>query len=357
MLIDAAALRRVAFEIVKHGGSEDAEATIVSDHLVRANLAGHDSHGVGMLPAYVRNLQAKLLNPNTAVALIKDEGSIMVFDGQWGYGQRVAKEMMEAALERCKSTGVVVSALRQAHHIGRIGSYGEQSIAAGMVSLHFVNVIGHNPLVAAFGGAEARFVTNPICLAMPGTDNSEPIVLDMATSRIAAGKVRVALNKGEQVMPDALIDHQGQATTDPKAIFEEPKGALLPFGQHKGYGLALFCELFAGALAGGNTIQPGNERHQSIINSMLTIIIDPKKLVDENWMKAEIDALVDYVKSSRTAAGVDAVMVAGDPERKAMAKRNAEGIPVDETTWEQMLEAGEALGFSQAEANRIAGVS
>ena len=354
MLIQKEALQQLATAIVQHGGSDAAEAALVSDHLVRANLAGHDSHGVGMIPAYVDRLQADLLKPNTSAKLIKDDGAIMVFDGQRGYGQRVAREAMAAALERCQQTGVVLLALRQAHHIGRVGTYGEQSIEAGMVSLHFVNITDHDPLVAAFGGSEARFVTNPICIAMPGTERTEPILLDMATSRIAAGKVRVAMNKEVPVADGMLIDADGQMTNDPNVMFSEPKGALLPFGEHKGYGLALFCELLAGALGGGGTIQPNNPRYHGIINNMLAIVIDPKRLVEQDWLNSEIDALIDYVKASRPADPDTPVLVAGDPERIAKVQREHEGISVDPNTWEQLLVAGEKVGLSRAEARRIA---
>lgn len=354
MLIKVAALRRWAFAILQHAGSADTEAEWVSDHLVRANLAGHDSHGVGMLPAYIRNLQAGLLNANTPVKLVKDDGAILVFDGQWGYGQRVTREAMEIAIQRCRDTGVVAFALRQAHHMGRIGTYGEQSIAAGLASIHFVNVTDHDPLVAPFGGADGRFVTNPICLAMPGTMQSEPVLLDMATSRIAAGKVRVAMNKGVAVADGILIDAQGRPTNDPRQLFHPPKGALLPFGEHKGSGLALFCELLAGALGGGGTIQPGNTRKHSIINSMLGIILDPKRFVDLAWMQAEVDALLNYVKASPPADPEKPVMVAGDPERKAAAMRGRDGIDIDPTTCEELLAAGEKVGLPRAAAPAMA---
>jgi len=237
---------------------------------------------VGMLPAYVDNLKKGRLLPNTTAECIKDDGPFMVFDGHLGYGQRVAKEAMDAAIDRCRGTGITLMALRNAHHIGRIGTYGEQSIAAGLVSLHFVNVCDHDPWVVPFGGAAARFITNPMCLAMPGTERSGPILLDMATSRIAVGKVRVAKNKGVAVAEGVLIDNEGRPTTDPNTLFSEPKqSALMPFGEHKGYGLALFCELLAGALGGGGTIQPGNQRFNGIVNNMLTIVIDPARLVEQ----------------------------------------------------------------------------
>ncbi|MEZ4607778.1 MAG: malate/lactate/ureidoglycolate dehydrogenase [Deinococcales bacterium] len=279
-------LKSIIQAILQKAGSEPLEAEIVSDHLLEANLVGHDSHGVGMIPTYIRNLKAGLLKANQHARLVKDEGSIMMFDGQQGYGQVQAKEAMAAAIQRCQAMGLVLMTLRNSHHIGRIGSYGEQGIEAGLVSLHFVNVRGHKPIVAPFGGKESRFITNPICIAMPSP--SGPILLDMATSKIAMGKARVAMLKGEQVLEGALIDAEGLPTTEPQVLFKEPLGALLPFGEHKGYGLALFCELLAGGLSGGGTIQPENERSSGVYNNMFSLIIDPKKLVDETWLSHEV---------------------------------------------------------------------
>ncbi len=335
-------------EILQQAGSDEYEAALVAEHLVRANLTGHDSHGAIMLPTYIKNLQAGLLIPGTSAKLIRNDGSIMVFDGQRGYGQRVAFEAMEAAISRCRETGLVVMALRNAHHIGRVGSYGEQSIAAGLVSLHFVNVIDHPPLVAPFGGRDARISTNPICIAMPATAQNPAVLLDMATSRIARGKAMVAMNKGERMAEGLLLDSDGEPTTDPVVMFREPAGALLPFGEHKGYGLAFFCELLAGVLTGGGTIQPENVRRGGIINNMLTFVVDPGRLVEHDWMQSEIDAVIRHVKNSPASVAGECVMVAGEPEQKKYAERSADGISLDEVTWEEILCVAEDLGISRS---------
>src|SRR5437879_1390042 len=160
-------LRRVTSAILKSGGSAAPEADLVADHLVQANLAGHDSHGVGMIPAYVRHLKAGLVVPNTRAKLVKDDGAVRMFDGGRGYGRRVAGEALAAGITRCRQTGVVALTLANAHHIGRVGAYGELASAAGLVSLHFVNVADHRGLVAPFRGSDARFSTNPVCIAVP----------------------------------------------------------------------------------------------------------------------------------------------------------------------------------------------
>lgn len=345
MILSETTLHGLILRLVAAAGSDEAEAVMVADHLLRANLTGHDSHGVGMLATYLKSIKAGLLKPNTAVTRISDSGAILVFDGGRGYGQRVAREAMDLAIERCRETGVVLMALRNAHHIGRVGSYGEQSIAAGLISLHFVNVVDHPPLVTVHNGGDARFLTNPICFAMPGTTTTPPALLDMATSKIALGKARVALYSGQPVSDGALIDANGQPTNDPRVLLAEPRGALRPFGAYKGFGIAFFCELLAGALSGGGTIQPGNPRHGSIINHMLTIVIDPARLVDLAFLRNEIDALSAYVLASPAAADADEeIMIAGEPERRALAKRRKEGIPIDNNTWKELLEIADELG-------------
>src|SRR5271166_4358947 len=237
MKLDHQALRALATRLLVAGGSQAAEAQAVADHLVDANLAGHDSHGVGMLPAYVRNLKAGTLKPNQRPEIVSESGSFAVWDGRGGYGQVVARDAVEWAIGAAKKHGVAVHALRNTHHIGRVGAYGERAAAAGLTSLHFVNGNSGRPMVTPFRGREGRFSTNPVCIAVPGTKTTPPIILDMATSRIALGKVRVAHNEGKRVVAGALIGSDGTMTTDPGIIYggDGPTGAVLPFGEHKGY--------------------------------------------------------------------------------------------------------------------------
>ncbi|MGF1527334.1 MAG: malate/lactate/ureidoglycolate dehydrogenase [Candidatus Competibacterales bacterium] len=354
MIIQQQPLRTAIAAILARAGSEPAEATVVADHLVDANLAGHDSHGIGMIPYYLRFLAKGLLCPNASLRPLKDHGALLAFDGERGYGQRMAREAMALAIERVATTGVVLMTLRNAHHIGRIGAYGEQAVAAGKVSLHFVNVLDHAPMVAPFGGRDARFGTNPVCIAVPPGTHTPATILDMATSHIALGKVRVAMNKGETLAPGRLLDADGQPTTDPRVMFREPGGALLPTGEHKGYGLALMCELLAGGLSGGGTIQPANPRRGSIVNNMTTLVIDPAHLVDNDWLAREIDAAVAYAKASPPGDVAHPVMAAGDPERATATQRRATGIPVDDTTWEEILRGAEDLGMAREDVKALA---
>src|SRR5262245_42124792 len=342
--LSADRLRRVTSAILRSGGSAAAEADLVADHLVHANLAGHDSHGVGMIPAYVRHLQAGLVVPNTQAKLVKDDGAVLMFDGGRGYGRAVAGEAMSAAIARCRQTGVVAMTLANAHHIGRVGAYGELATGAGLVSLHFVNVTDHRGLVAPFRGSDARFSTNPVCIALPGTDRHAPLLLDMATSQVAMGKIRVAKNEGKPAPEGALIDAKGKPTRDPNVMYSDPHGALLPFGGHKGYALAVVTELLATALTGGPSIQPGNQRMGGVVNNMFTMVIDPARLAGVDWLNREIDGFIDYVKTSPPADPKLPVLVPGEPERLAQAERGRTGIEVDATTWGEILAAADSVG-------------
>jgi uncharacterized oxidoreductase len=346
MIIDQAKLRTLASKIVTAGGSKPEEAEIVADHLVEANLRGHDSHGVGMLVAYVRDFEGGTLKPNQKPEIVSDTGTISVWDAHAGYGQVIARQAVEWAIGAAKKHGVAVNGLRNAHHIGRVGSYGEIAARAGMVSLHFVNVASGPPPVAPFRGREGRFLTNPVCIAIPGTASNEPILLDFATSRVAMGKVRVAHNAGKKMLDGALLDHDGKATTNPSVMYTEPRGVVLPFGEHKGSGLALVCELLAGAIVGSATVATMTPPERGIINGMLSIVIDPAKLSSRDSMLAEIDSMISWVKSAKPSDPDMPVLVAGEPERIARAERMAKGVDVEDETWRQLMAIAERYQIS-----------
>jgi len=348
----ALALRRAIEAIVAAGGSEPREAGLVAENLVMANLTGHDSHGVGMIPRYVESLEEGGLKPNRHPRVKFDGGALLALDGQGGYGQVIGLEATDMAIERARRHGVAVMALANAHHLCRIGQWAEQAVAQGLVSLSFVNVISRS-IVAPFGGTDARFGTNPVCIGIP-LAGEPPMILDMATSGVAQGKVRVAHNKGEKVAPGLLIDDQGHPTTEARYGVIEPYGALTTFGLHKGYGLAVVCELLGGALSGGGTWHTEDRSKKRILNGMLSILIDPQKLGTADVFAREALEFVSWVKKSPPATGVDRVRIAGDPERETRAKREKDGIAIDATTWTEIRAAGERLGVAPAAIDKAA---
>jgi hydroxycarboxylate dehydrogenase B len=334
-------LTRAIQTIVAAGGSDAREARIVAENLVTANLTGHDSHGVGMIPRYIESLLEGGLKVNQHPKILFDGGAMISLDGQSGYGQVIGLEAMEIGIARAKEHGMCVMGLGRSHHLCRIGQWAEQAVAAGLISLHFTNVISRS-IVAPFGGADARFGTNPMTVGIP-IPNEPPFILDMATSAVAQGKIRVAHNKREQVSPDWLIDNEGKPTADPKFGVIEPFGALRTFGLHKGYGLAVVCELLGGALTGGGTWHSDDRSKKRVWNGMLTILIDPQRLGTGDSFATETTEFLKSLRKSPVAPGFDKVRIAGEPERETRAKRERDGISVDENTWNEIIAAGAKL--------------
>jgi hydroxycarboxylate dehydrogenase B len=374
--IAAHELRAQVATVLIAAGSAPDEAETVAANLVMANLSGHDSHGVGMLPRYVDAVLEGGLKPNSGVQVVLDIGTMLTLNGQRGYGQVVGEQAMALGIARAKTHGSCIMTLANAHHLGRIGHYAEMAVAEGLVSLHFVNVLSR-PVVAPFGGADGRFGTNPCCIGIPlrGREPSERregppqassalsegsethavgsvgahFVLDYATSRVAQGKMRVAYNKGMQVEPGTLIDEYGYPTTNPAVVVVPQSnglfGALMTFGEHKGYGMAVACELLGGALTGSGTWhKPTDPSVRAVVNGMLTILIDPERLGTQAAFETEARAFVDWLQSGPVAPGFEAVQIAGDPERAARGQREKDGIEIDAQTWAEIIAAGRKFG-------------
>ncbi len=331
-------------------GTSDERAAVVAEHLVEANLKGHDSHGVGMIPNYVNSALAGTLHVNNDALIVQDKGSVLLVDGQYGYGQVVGRQATEFGIARARDLGMACVGARNNHHLGRIGSYGEQCARAGLVSIHFVNVVGHQPFVSPWGGRDKRLQTNPFCCAVPTGNPDEPVVLDMATSAIALGKVRVAGMKNVPVPEGSLFDAEGVPTTDAGAI--AAGGSLGPFGQHKGYGLAFICELLGGGLAGEWTMQDVSKQKAVTVNHMLMFILDPDVFGGGEAFAREVNGMVEWMHSAAPAKGFDKVRVAGEPERESMADRLANGIPIDDQSLSAIVGAARKAGVDDAEIQR-----
>ena len=338
LTIHPEALHRWVVDLFLAAGSNQTEARLVADHLVDANLTGHDSHGVGMIPKYVTALVSGKLALNQTIGIVSDTGTMLTVDARRGLGQSVTHQAMELAIARARQHGVCVMGLRNSHHLGRVGHWAEQAIAAGLVSIHFTNANSIH-VVAPHGGAQARFVTNPFTVGIPRRER-EPLLLDFATSAIAHGKARVAYNKKVPVPAGCLIDVDGQPTSDPAVVFESPAGALLTFAGHKGYALAMVCEMLGAALTGGDTSTPveGEDVSLRVWNSMLTIVFDPARIGSLEAFEQSAAEFEDLVRSARPAPGSDGIRMPGDPERESR-KARAGGIVVDAQTAVQLDEA------------------
>lgn len=340
--IRPARARDLVADIARASGSPDAEARGLAENLVDANLTGHDSHGVSMLPLYLDMVRAGTMKLGASPSVVAETAATLTIDGNRGYGQTIMAQATDMLCAKAKTAGAAVLALRNTHHIGRIGAWAERAAGHGCASIFLVDVAGVDAKVAPHNGRDARLGTNPICLGFPRADRP-PVVADMATSRVAVGKVRVALNKGEPIAPGLVIDADGKESTDPATMFRPPMGALLTMGEHKGYALSAMLELFAGALAGGMTIATLTPSEKRIVNNCVAVAIDPVAFGTLDTMMAEADRLEAWLKASPPRGG-DPVMLPGEPELAARRAR-ADGLPVDAGTWKLLVDLAAAYGI------------
>jgi hydroxycarboxylate dehydrogenase B len=341
-------------DIFTAAGCERAEGEQVAAHLLSANLTGHDSHGVIRVPRYIIWMQEGKVRAGQTLTVVHETPAQAVLDGNYGLGQTIGPLAVDFGIAKAKQAGMAAIGLRNSGHIGRIGDWGERAAAAGLISIHFVNVQG-GELVAPFGGVDRRFSTNPICITVP-TD-SGPVVLDFATSMVAEGKVLVASNGGKPVPEGALIEPSGQLSSDPRTLYgpiegthvrdsANGAGALRTFGEHKGSGLAFMCELLAGCLTGGGTSGPvpGGKRGR-IANGMLSIYLAPGSFAAGGF-SAAVHEYARYVKASRPAEGGGEVLIPGEPETRTREQRRREGIPLQVETWAAICDTARGLGLN-----------
>ncbi len=355
--IDSARLETIIERILLADGCTADEARTVADHLVMASLSGHDSHGVIRTPRYHIWLGDGTIRAARPLTTILDNGPLLQLDGNDGMGQWLAREATTMGIAKARENGIGLVALRRAGHIGRIGTYAEQACDAGFASIHFCNVNG-SLLVAPFGTARRCAGTNPIAVGIPYPEGDD-FILDLATSLVAEGKALVAGQGGKPLPEDALVAADGTTTADPRVLYgdsldtanPDPRvgpGALRAMGDHKGSGLALACELLAGALTGNGANRPVEGQFG---NGLLSIIIDPATFDDTNGFAAEVADYLAFVRDSPPAAGVERVLAPGDKERALRIERRANGLPMPEPVLANILSVAAELGV---EASREA---
>ena len=312
-----------------------AEAEIVTRSMVDANRVGHDSHGVIHLPKYVRELEAGLIQPDAPTETLHEAASIAVLDGNWGFGPVVATRAVELAIQKAKQTDVSSIAVSRCNEVGRLGGYACLAADAEMIALLIANDHGGGTCVAPHGGVEGRLSTNPIACAVP-VEGQDPIILDMSTSVVASGKLRVKQHREEALPHGWLIDAEGKSTTDANDFYNTPPAALLPFGgiaAHKGFGLSVIVDILAGALTGAGCSQGEDAR---VGNGLFVFVINIASFREFPGFSAEIARFIGYLKSAKRAAGVDAIRMPGERGWVEQRKREREGIPIDAETWTQI---------------------
>ncbi len=348
----AANLEGLVAAIFEKVGCSRNESERIARYLVRANMAGHDSHGVVRVPRYIQMKLEKLVLADQEVDVLVDTPVLAVVDGKYGFGQTVAPQAVEVGIKKCKQMGLAAVALRRAGHIGRVADWAEMAAAQGLVSIHFVNAAA-GVLVAPFGAVDRRFSTAPYCIGIP-LPGRAPLLLDFATSTVAEGKVLVASQGGRPIPADALIGPDGLTSDDPRLLYGEYRtgerrdirkglGALRAFGGHKGSGLALMCEILGGALTGNGCTGP--DRRFS--NGMFSLYVDPGRIDPDGLFPEEVIRYVAYVKSARSALPNTETLVPGEPEERTRRERSTEGVPLAEETWSLLLETARSVGLDE----------
>lgn len=351
-MIKADRLRGLVGDIFSAAGCSRGEAERIARYLVAANLAGHDSHGVVRVPRYVQMKRDGRVVADQTIETAVDTPVLAVIDGKFGFGQSVAPQAVEIGIAKCKAMGLSAVSLRNSGHVGRVGDWAEMAAAAGLISIHFVNA-GGSVLVAPFGGVERRFSTAPYCIGVP-LPGRPPLVLDFATSVVAEGKVLVASQGGKKVPREALIGPDGEMSGDPTMLygehtptgprdFRKGSGAIRAFGDHKGSGLALMCEVLGGALTGNGCASL--ERPSA--NGMFSLYVDPARIDPAGFFPEEAMRYIDHVKRATPAQPGSEILVPGEPEQKSRERRLAEGIPLPDDTWISIKATARSVGLAE----------
>ena len=317
-------------------------AAWMAELLVRANLRGHDSHGVIRIPQYIASWKKGDANPTAEPVVVQEGPATALVDGKLGFGQIVARRGMEVAMQKATAVGVSTVGVFNSNHIGRLADYTEMALERDMLAILAVNAGGAGQRMAPWGGRAPRLSTNPIAFACP-TGGGVPISFDIATTMAAEGKVRVKRNRKEPLPPGWVLDADGNPTTDPNAIYGNPPGTILPVGGHKGYALALMIEVLAGIVARGGY---SRENPGPVMNGIFMVVVDISRFVAPGTFRDEVDDLIRYLKSSPTVPGVDQILAPGEPEAITEAKRRQAGIFVEDQTWGQIEEVARELNVA-----------
>ena len=330
LLVPASALTAFVVSVFDRWGTPPAIADLVADLMVRTDLRGVDSHGVGMLPTYQRWHRRGWIVPSAEPKVARDEGTTAVVDGQQAFGHYTATLSMELAIAKARAHGVGFVTCRNSNHYGAAANYSMMALAHDMIGLSLTN---SGPAVVPTYGRQAMLGTNPISLAAPAKREC-PFVLDMATSTVAIGKLSVAFRLGKPIPPGWALGPEGQPTTDPTVAYQTkhltPLGATRELGGHKGYGLAVMVDILAGVLAGAtfaDVLRRDPDPARADIGHFFGAI-DVARFRDLDAFKADMDDLLRALKDSPKAEGQDRIYVAGEPEWECEQRRRREGIPL-----------------------------
>lgn len=341
--VSAEHLMDIAKGLLVAAGASAEEAAVVAKYNIGANLVGHDSHGIILIPTYIERIKVGHIVPRAPWVITQETPTTTVVDAHWGFGYAATDRAMKYTIEKAKRSSVAAATVFRQSHIGRLASYPLMAAAEGMIAMITADSGRSAKAVAPFGGAKARLGTNPLAWAIP-SNLEGPLVFDMATSAAAAGKINVATARGEQVPAGWLIDAEGRPSTDPKVL--KAGGALLPLGGAEGYkgtGLAVIVEILAGLLTGlGFGVEPSGRHNDGCFMAVFNV----QAFRDLNTFRQEVTEFAQYLKDTPLAVGSNAIYYPGEVEFLKEKDRRANGVPVEDATWNVLKKLAAEYGLA-----------
>ncbi|WP_043367318.1 Ldh family oxidoreductase [Belnapia sp. F-4-1] len=343
--IQAEALRVLGRALLVANGVPEEEAATVARHVVNANLAGHDSHGMIMVPNYIERVQAGHIVPGALFTIVQESPTTTVVDGNWGFGYVINERAMALTIEKAEKNNIAATTVFRQGHVGRLASYPLMAAKAGMIGMAWADS-GRSPKgVAPFGGREARLGTNPWAIAVPSNLNG-PFCMDFATSAVAMGKIKLAEARGQEIPLGWVVDKDGDLTTDPAGI---KGGALMPLGGTEGYkgtALAAMGEIFCGILTGlGFGVEPTGRHNDGCF--LIAIKVDAFRPL--LTFRQEVADFANYLKDTPPAKGSQGVLYPGEVEHRAEQARSSAGIEIEDATWQKLGALAAAGGVAMPE--------
>ncbi len=341
--IAADKLENICRGLLAGAGVPTSEAATVARHCVNANLVGHDSHGAIQIPQYIDRIKAGHIVPGAPFEIVRESSTTTVVDGHWGFGYVINEQAMALTIKKAEAQNIAACTVFRQGHVGRLASYPLMAAKAGMIGMAWADS-GRSPKsVAPFGGREARLGTNPWAIAVP-SDLEGPLFIDMATSSVAVGKVKLAQARGQKIPKGWVVDRDGQLTDDPSKL--SPGGALLPLGGtegYKGYGLAVIGEILCGLMTGlGFGVEPTGRHNDGTF--MLAIKVEAFRPLMA--FRGEVRDLADYLKATPPSEGSSGVLYPGEIEHRTEVERREHGIAIEDATWKKLSELAQGYGIA-----------
>jgi LDH2 family malate/lactate/ureidoglycolate dehydrogenase len=341
--IAADTLRTYVAGIFAGHGVPSADAEIVADNLIEADLRGVESHGVNLVSLYCTRLDNGLMRPVTEVTVEHDEPTVARLHGGFGFGQVAGLQAIDLAVAKAKAHGTAAVGVRESTHLGALAYYTQRAAEAGCCAL----AVQNGPtIVPPFGGLTGVFSTNPFSFAAPAGEEY-PIVLDMATTAVAGNRIILARKKQQEIPDWWATDAEGNKTTDPHVASLDH---LQWFGGYKGFGIAMLVEILSGVLVGasfGRTerTEADAQGKARVAKGYLFVTIDIERFMPEARFRADIDTLIRDIRSGERASGVDRIYVPGEIEHLRRADRLRDGIPLDDALVDELESLGSPLGL------------